>query len=156
MAATTAAPNSLAKVKDAVAFLRAAGREEEARAVESLLPPPKPRRLPPRPPATDQDLVPIAEAATRLGLSRNAVQRRIDSGLLKGARDDRNGYRFVTRASLNDLVALIHDLEVVSSASFYLDKDQDHPDSLLSQMIRHAGELDGPEDANPDPQRDQM
>ena len=141
MAATTATPDRLTKVQDAVDFLRAAGREEEARAVESLLPPPKPRRLPPAPPSSEHHLVPIAEAAARLGLSRNAVQRRIETGLLRGVRDDRNGYRFVTLASLNDLLALIHDLEVVSSASFYSDKDQSDPDSLFAQMTRHADEL---------------
>ena len=61
MATTSATPKSLAKVQDAVAFLRAAGREEEAVAVESLLPPPKPRRLPPAPPSNEHDLVPIAD-----------------------------------------------------------------------------------------------
>ena len=157
MATTSATPERLAKAQDAVDFLRAAGREEEAVAVESLLPPRKPRRLPPAPPNSERehDLVPIAEAATRLGLSRNAVQRRIDTGLLQGTRDERNGYRFVTRASLNELLTLIHDLEVVSSTSFYLDKDQNGPDSLFAQMVRHADELDGRGRSHEDSERDE-
>ncbi|HEV2109462.1 MAG TPA: hypothetical protein VGR16_14480, partial [Thermomicrobiales bacterium] len=85
------------KLRSAVAFLREAGREDEAAAVEGLLPPIR-HRLPTRPPA--DDLIPIREAAERLGLSRNGVQRRIELETLDGVKDPDNGYRYVTRASL--------------------------------------------------------
>ena len=143
MATATTAPDTLSKLQDAIDFLRDAGREEEAQAVESLLPGPRPRRLPPKPPASEQELVPIAEAAARLGMSRNAVQRRIESGLLEGVRDERNGYRFVTRASLDELLDLIRALDVVSSSSLFRDQHpEDDPTSLTAQMIRHAEEFD--------------
>jgi hypothetical protein len=110
---------------------------------KSLLPPPKPRRLPPAPPSSEHDLVPIAEAeaAARLGLSRNAVQRRIDIGLLDGVRDERNGYRFVTRA----LVETLRDAQEMIAAIAVMpgDTDEDHdPDSLLAQMLREADLVD--------------
>jgi hypothetical protein len=142
MATTSATPERLAKVKDAVDFLRAAGHEEEAVAVESLLPPPKPRRLPPVPPRSEHDLVPIAEAAARLGLSRNAVQRRIEIGVLEGVRDERNGYRFVTNTSLDRLLDLARAQEAIASFPYYLDAGPVDPDSLLGQMLRAAEELD--------------
>jgi hypothetical protein len=143
MAVAAASPDTLSKLQDAIDFLRDAGREEEARAVETLLPSLKPRRLPPRPPESKQELVPIAEAAARLGLSRNAVQRRIESGLLEGVRDERNGYRFVTRESLNKLLDLVQVLDIVSSFSYFRDQHpEEDPTSLTAQMLRYAEGLD--------------
>src|SRR5688572_14884984 len=52
MATVTAAPDTLTKIQDAIAYLRDAGREDEANAVESLLPAARPRRLPPTPPVS--------------------------------------------------------------------------------------------------------
>jgi hypothetical protein len=53
------------------------------------------------------------------------------------------------------LLALIRDLEVVSSASFFLDKDQNDPGSLFAQMVRHADELDGRDRSHEDSERDE-
>jgi hypothetical protein len=143
MATATAAPDTLTKIQDAIAFLRHAGREDEANAVESLLSPQRSRRLPPTPPASEQELVPIAEAAALLGIGRNAIQRRIESGLLSGVRDERNGYRFVTLESLERVLKTIRALDVISSFSYFADQHpEDDPTSLTAQMLRHADDLD--------------
>lgn len=72
------------KLRSAANFLREAGRDAEANAVEALASPIT-RRMPSKPPSAD--LIPIREAAERLGLSRNAVQRRIEQGVLDGVKD---------------------------------------------------------------------
>jgi hypothetical protein len=149
MATASATSNTLAKVREALAFLRESGREDEAAAIESLVPAVRPRRLPTAPPPDERELVPIAAAATRLGLSRNAVQRRIDIGLLEGVRDERNGYRYVTRRSLE---ALKDAQEMIATIAIMPgDADRDHdPDSLLAQMLREAKTID-PSAADGDP-----
>lgn len=121
-----------------MAFLREAGREDEAAAVEGLLPPIR-HRLPTRPPA--DDLIPIREAAERLGLSRNAVQRRIELETLDGVKDPDNGYRYVTRASLERNLRNAEIARVLATPLFD-DDEPIPPDSLLGQMLRDAERLD--------------
>ena len=136
MSTASATPETLAKVRDALAFLRRSGRDDEAAAIESLLPAARPRRLPTAPPSDERELVLIAEAAARLRLGRNAVQRRIDIGLLEGIRNERNGYRFVTRASLDRLLDMVQMQEAIMAFPYYLDAGPIDPDSLLGQLPR--------------------
>jgi hypothetical protein len=51
--------------------------------------------------------VPVAEAADRLGISRNSVKRRLAAGILRGYTDPSNGYQYVSEASLAELVQLL-------------------------------------------------
>jgi hypothetical protein len=126
------------RIEAAIAHLRQAGLEDEARAVEELLAAhrPAPRRLPPTPPAGD--LVPIAEAARRLGLSRNAVQRRIDSGFLAGERDPENRYRFVSRASLERLLEFQRGVEVIAAPIGGIELEEAGRHSEVARMFDAA------------------
>ena len=91
------------RVETAIAYLREAGREEEAEAVERLLTERRPVRRPPRPEAEEaEELVAIAETARVLGTSRKRVSRMIELGLLAGAGKSPDGYRFVRRSSLDE------------------------------------------------------
>ena len=89
------------RLQAAIAYLRQAGHEDEARAVEALLQEREPARRRPSTPRVE-GMVPIAEVAKQLGTSRAGVQRRIDLGMLVGERDPETGDRFVTRQSLAD------------------------------------------------------
>lgn len=129
------------KIRSAANFLREAGRGDEADVVEALAPPIR-RRMPPRPPAAD--LIPIREAAERLGLGRNAIQRRIEQGMLDGVQDPDNGYRFVTRST--DERTLRTDESMRILAQPLLDDEKPIPhDSILGQMLRAAEQLDAEE-----------
>lgn len=85
----------------AIAHLRQAGHEAEARAVEALLQEREPPRRRPTTPRVE-GVVPIAEVAKQLGTSRAAVRRRIDLGMLVGEPDPETGTLVVTRQSFAD------------------------------------------------------
>lgn len=125
-------------IRSATNFLRAAGRDIEAEAVEALTPPVR-QRLPTPPPA--DDLLPIGEAAERLNLSRNAVQRRIEQGMLDGVKDPGNGYRYVTRESVEQQIRDAETVTRLFEFPFYED-DRIDPESVLGQMLVAADMLD--------------
>lgn len=126
------------KLRSATNFLRAAGRDVEAEAVEALTPPVR-QRLPTKPPA--DDLLPIGEAAERLNLSRNAVQRRIEQGMLDGVKDPGNGYRYVTRESVEQQMRDTEMVRILAQPLF--DDEEPIPrDSVLGQMLLATARLD--------------
>lgn len=129
------------QLRSAAEFLRDAGREAEADAVAALAPPIR-RRLPTRAPA--DDLLPIGEAAERLGLSRNAIQRRVEQGMLDGVKDPGNGYRYVTRGSVEQQIRDAETVTRLSNFPFYEDERID-PKSILGQMLVAAEHLDAAE-----------
>jgi biotin operon repressor len=57
------------------------------------------------------DFVSVGKAAELLGISRNSVKRRIAAGLLRGYTDPSNGYQYVSRASVDDIVRLLRRLQ---------------------------------------------
>lgn len=90
------------RLRSAVALLREAGHEDEARAVEEVLDERLPtRRRRTRTPAVE-GVVSIAEVAKQLKTSRADVRRQIDLGLLEEAPDPETGDLAVTRQSLAD------------------------------------------------------
>jgi hypothetical protein len=101
-------------VETAIAVLRQAGHEAEARAVEALLTERRPARR--RQPTPDDfaDLVPIAEAARLIGASRKGVLRRIEHGALTGELNPEHGHQYVTRRSLDRLRDDVRRSEIIA------------------------------------------
>jgi DNA-binding transcriptional regulator LsrR (DeoR family) len=60
--------------------------------------------------APSHDFIPVAEAAARLGMSRNSVKRRLQVGLLRGYVDDTNGYHYISVDSIERLLRHLDDL----------------------------------------------
>jgi hypothetical protein len=127
------------RLASAVAYLRKAGHEEEARAVEALLNG-RPRRRASSP--KDHEPVPITEAAEQLGFSPKSIRREIELGMLDGIGDASNGYQFVTRASLDYRLETQRALAIVAAPLPGEPELKPGEASLLAQMHAHAAELD--------------
>ena len=97
----TTITTSKERLRSAVALLREAGHEAEARAVEGVLGERVPRRRRRLTPLVE-GVVSIAEVAKQYKTSRAEVRRWIDLGILDEAPDPETGDLAVTKQSLAD------------------------------------------------------
>jgi len=120
-------------LRSAVAHLREAGHEAEARAVEALLQEREPARRRSRTPAIE-GVVSIAEVAKRLKTSRADVRRQIDLDMLDGAPDPETGDLAVTRQSLADYLDRQASLERIAQPLPGIEIGEPEP-TFLWEMI---------------------
>jgi len=64
---------------------------------------------------TEHKFIPVAEAAERLGISRNSAIRRIKSRRLEGYQDPENGYYFVSERSVEAVLRRLKALRAAAS-----------------------------------------
>jgi hypothetical protein len=56
----------------------------------------------------------VREAAELLHLSRNSVKRRIAAGLLRGYVDPSNSYQYVSKASVDEMLRVLQELQAAA------------------------------------------
>jgi hypothetical protein len=123
-------------------LLRELGLEEQLREYEALLRGESPFRPPTaQPRAPLPGAVPVAEAATHLGLPRKEIRRHIELGLLRGETDLATGELLVTNASIARLLEFKRDLAIIAQP---LPGDIDvplDPNSLLGRMFADTDDV---------------
>jgi hypothetical protein len=118
-----------------LSLLRELGLEEQVRQYERLLHGELP--FAPRPAAGSAPVpgaIPVAEAAARLALSRQEIQRYLEVGLLTEEPDPDTGEPLVTNASIAKLVETKRNLAAIVPFSWEAEELTD-PNSLLGQML---------------------
>ena len=127
-------------------LLREYGSDEQVRRYEALLSGGSTvTRQPDSAPASAPGTVPIADAATQLGLTIPEVRRHVELGLLTVEPRAERGEPFITNASIAWLLDAKRDLAKIVPFPWE-DDDLIEPDSLLGQMMAASRRSDATEE----------